>query len=135
MKPYAKYVFEQLPESKTRFILREHSGADIPNFPAVWKQKGHPHQGEKYIVFRETQDNHPRVQYSHSLSLEKNRMCTSFNFIYDFPMKARGDYGDDAVLIQFSEDQTVLTIWFFENMKNQGIPLLMQWKAGELELS
>jgi hypothetical protein len=79
MKPYAKYVFEKVPDMTTRYILREHSGADIPNFPAFWKQKGHPHEDEGYIVFRETQDTRPGWRFTHALSLEKNRMCYGLN--------------------------------------------------------
>jgi hypothetical protein len=135
MKPYARYVFEKLPDKKTRYILQKHSGANIPDFPAFWKQEGHPYQGEGYITFRETQNNHPKRQYSHSLSLEKNRMFTGFNFWDDFPGMAFGDYGKDAVLIRFSEDWNILTVWFFESMKHQSASLYNQWiSGGELVL-
>jgi hypothetical protein len=113
-------------------MLLEHSGADIPNFPAVWKQKGHPHQGEKYIVFREVQDTRPGKRFTHALSLEKNRMCTGFRFL--LKNTAYGDYGNDALLIEFSEDRTKLSIWFFEGKKDKAYFLFEKWMEGKMKL-
>jgi hypothetical protein len=133
MKSYAKYIFEKLPNMATRYILREHSGADIPDFPAFWKQKGHPHEGEGYIVFRETQDTRPGMRFTHALSLEQNRMCTGFRFLFNIHT-AYGDYGNDALLFEFSDDWTELTIWFFENKKEKSYFLFEKWMDGEMKL-
>jgi hypothetical protein len=132
MKPYAVYVFDKLPETATRYILKEHSGADIDAFPAIWRQKWHPHVGEKYIVFRETQDQRPGQQFTHSLSLEKNRMVTGLNFTPEFPQLSWGDYRNDAILVEFSVDWTELTLMFFKDMKNQAYSLFERGIAGEL---
>jgi hypothetical protein len=134
MKPYAKYIFEKVPAMNTRYILREHSGFDIPDFPAFWKQKGHLHEGEGYIVFRETQDTRPGMRFTHALSLEKNRMCTGFRFLIGNKAIAYGDYGDDALLIEFSDDWTKLTIWFFEGKKNKAYFLFEDWTDGKMKL-
>jgi len=134
IKPYAKFVFEKLPDAKTRYILREHSGADISGFPARWKQEGHPHKGEGYVTFRETQANCPKMRFAYSLSLERNRMFTSFNLYSNSPNKAKGDFGKDAVLIQLSEDWNSLSIWFFEGLKHYSLNLFDNWISGELEL-
>ena len=132
MKPYAIFVFEKLPEMATRYILREHSGAEIEAFPATWTQSWHSHVGEKYIVFRETQDHLRMQRYSHSLSLEKDRIVTGFNFTSEFPRLSWGDYQDDAILIEFNEDMTVLTLLFFRGMKKHSYSLFQRGIAGEI---
>ena len=132
MKPYAIFVFEKLPEMATRYILKEHSGAVIEAFPAIWKQKSHPYVGEKYIVFRETQEQRRGQRYTHSLSLENNRVVTGFNFTPEFPYLSWGDYLNDAILIEFNEDMTVLTLLFFKGMKKHSYSLFQKGIAGEL---
>ena len=132
MKPYALFIFKKVPEIATRYILQEHSGAEIEDFPAVWKAKWHPYVGEKYIVFRETQDLHRGQLYTHSLSLENNRLVTGFNFTPEFPYLSWGDYLKDAILIEFSEDMTVLTLLFFKGMKKHSYSLFQRGIAGEL---
>ncbi|MFP3091404.1 hypothetical protein LQZ21_13875 [Treponema sp. TIM-1] len=134
MKPYAKYIFKKLPNMATRYILREHSGNDIPNFPAFWKQKGHPHEGEGYIVFHETQNSRPRMRFTHALSLENNRMCTGFRFLFKIHT-AYGDYGNDAMLIDFSDDWIKLTVWFFKDKKETAYFLFEKWTDGKLVLA
>jgi hypothetical protein len=131
MKPYAKYIFEKLPEFATRYILTEHSGVDIYAFPAIWRQKHHPYLGERYIVFRETQDTRPGQRFTHALSLEGNRMVTGFTFVPEFPRIAWGDYANDAILIEFSDDWTVLTLYFFRGMKGQSRSLFERRISGE----
>jgi len=133
MKPDAKYVFEKIPEAATRFILRKHFGADIPNFPAVWKMKVHRYYGEKYIAFKLTDHTLPGQRFTHCFCLENNRMITFFYFKPQFPNKSWGDYGNDAILIDFNEDRTVLSLFFFKGMKNHSYSLFKQWAAGELE--
>jgi len=133
MKPYAVFTFEKLMDTPTRYILREHSGAEIDAFPAIWKQKCHPHVGEKYIVFRETHDHRLKQRYTHSLSLDKNRVVTGLNFIPEFPCLSWGDYLNDAILIEFSEDWTQLTLLFFKGMKNHAYFLFQKGTTGELE--
>ncbi len=132
MRPYAIYVFKRLPELATRYILTEHSGADIDNFPAVWRQKSHKYVGEKYIVFRESRVWHVRRRFTHSFSLEKNRMVTGFNFTQEFPRLSYGDYGNDAILIEFSNDWNELTILFFKDMKRQSYSIFERGIAGEI---
>jgi hypothetical protein len=114
MKPYAVYVFKKLPNLATRYILIEHSGAEIVDFPAEWICKSHPHVGEKYIIFRETRNLQMKQIFSHSLSLEKDRMVTGFNFTPQFPRLSYGNFGNDAILIEFSNDWNELTLLFFK---------------------
>jgi hypothetical protein len=134
VKPYARYVFEKLFKAGTRYILREHSGVNIPDFPAIWKSPSHPHKGEKYIAFRETQAQRPGQRFTHALSLENNRMCTGLNFSLDFPQKSYGDFSNDAILIEFYVNRTWLILWFFEGIKMQSETLYNQWISGRLEL-
>jgi len=133
MKPDAVFTFEQLRDTPTRYILREHTGAEIDAFPAVWKQECHPHVGERYVVFRETQDHHRKQRYTHSLSLDKNRVVTGLNFIPEFPCLSWGDYLNDAILIEFSEDWTQLILLFFKGMKKYSYLLFQRGIAGELD--
>jgi len=126
MKPYAIFEFKKLPNMVTRYILREHEGADIVGFPAVWKQRWHPHVGEKYIAFRETQGSRMQKRFTHALCLDKNRVVTGFNFTPEFPRLSWGDYRNDAILIEFSDDMTVLTLLFFKGMKEHAYSLFQR---------
>jgi len=132
MKPDAMYVFEKHPELKTYYILKYHYGIEIVDFPAIWTNKSHNHVGEKYIVFRKTMAQRPRQWFTYSLSLENNRMLTSFNFPLECQRLAWGDYRDYAILIEFSDDWTSLTLLFFKEMKNHARLLFESGLKGEL---
>jgi hypothetical protein len=132
MRPYSVYIFEKVPEFKTRYILTEHSGVEIADFPAVWIQKNHQYVGEKYIVFQPMNIFHARQRFTHALSLEKSRMVTGLKFTTEFPRLSWGDYGKDAILIEFSEDWNELTILFFEGLKPLSYSLFERAVAGEL---
>jgi hypothetical protein len=133
MKPDAKYIFEKIPEAATRYILRKHSGADIPNFPALWTMKTHRYYGEKYICFKNTDPTIPGQRFTHCLCLERDRMIVFFNFNSRFPSKARGSYANDAILIEYNKETTTLTLLFFINKSSQVCSLFNKWTAGELE--
>jgi hypothetical protein len=144
MKPEAIYVFEQTPEHRTRYKLIEHRGADIPDFPAQWKRG--PGAGGYYIGFRETVQNRAgHRQFTHTLELgaerviskdgkpkAKTKTCTGLNFTPEFPRRAFGDYGNDALLIDFSENWDRLTILFFKGQKAAAQSLFEKWTAGEM---
>jgi hypothetical protein len=130
----SKYCFEKIPETATRYILREHSGADIPTFPAVWK-KG-KNKGKSYIGYRPTQNNRPgHRQFSESISLENNRMFTGFNFDTVHNHKACGDFLTHGVLIEFSTDWKILTIYFIKDAKHEAAAYFEKWVNGELSLT
>jgi hypothetical protein len=137
MKPDAVYIFEQCPGAHTRYKLIEHSGADIPDFPATWVNncKGGK-AGEKYIGFRHTVNHkagHRRFEYT--LELDKARTVTGLNFAYDDnPYIAFGDYGADAVLVRlrFTCTKECITVMFFKGKKEAAQALFQSWAAGEL---
>ena len=132
MKTYAKFIFEKIPEAGTRFILREHSGADISNFPAVWKLKTHRYYGERYIVFKRTDPTILGQRFTHCFCIGDRRIAF-FSFKPQFPNKSWTVYGDDAILIDFNNDRTVLSLMFFKGMKDHAYSLFKQWTAGKLE--
>jgi len=133
MKPDATYIFEKLPDRETCYILREHFGIEIEEFPAVWKRKTHPYFGKKYVCFRETFDQYLKQWFTHSLSLENNRMLTSFNFQSKFPRRAWGDYRNYAILINFNEDWTKLTLLFFKEYGKDSHLIFLNGIAGKLD--
>jgi hypothetical protein len=133
MKPYAKYVFEKIPEAATRYILREPSGADIPDFPAIWTLKTHRYCGEKYIGFKPTDQSIPGQRFTHCLCLERNRMIVFFNFRPRFPNQSWGSYANDAILIKRNKKTAVLTLLFFKDMKDESYSLYKEWTAGNLD--
>jgi hypothetical protein len=135
MKPEAVYIFEKCPRSSTRYKLAGHRGTDIPNFPAQWVKNGKAGKaGEKYIGFRDTAvNNRPgHRQFSHTLELDKGRTVTGLNFSPEYPRQAYGDYGSDALLIEFSETGERLTILFFIGRKEAAQALFQSWTAGEI---
>jgi hypothetical protein len=134
MKPDSIYVFEQCLLAHTRYKMIEHSGADIPDFPAQWVNNGKAGKaGEKYIGFRETVNHKSgHRQFSHTLELDKGRTVTGLNFAPDNPRRAFGDYGMDALLICFSETWGRITIQFFTGKKEAAQTLFQSWTAGEI---
>ena len=147
MRPDAVYTFEKCPAAPTRFKLIEHTGADVPNFPAVWKVNSPGgKKGEQYVGFRDKVVQKPggrHWDYAIELWKEKyltesgkpatkTKQCTGFNFDPKFPGKSCGDYEGYGLLIKFSDDWRRLTIWFFEGMANQKQSLFQKWVAGEM---
>lgn len=51
MKPDALYEFRHI-ETSTRYILVNHTGEEVADFPATWKVG--KNKGKQYIVFRPT---------------------------------------------------------------------------------
>jgi len=135
MKPYAKFIFEKIPEASTRFILRKHSGADISDFLAVWKLRTHRYYGEKYIGFMFTKRPLSIHGFVPCLCLEGNRIIAYLRFLRQFPNKLWGDYGNDAILLDFDKEKTVLTILFFKDMKKHSHSLFRKWVDGELDVT
>jgi hypothetical protein len=133
MRPDSVYIFNQCQNAHTRYKLHEHRGIDIPNFPAQWAKncKGGK-AGEKYIGFRETVEHRPgHRQFRYTLERDSARVVTGFDFAPDFPRRAFGDYGGDALLIEFSDDTQRLTIMFFKGQKHAAQALFQSWVAGE----
>ncbi len=130
-KPDAIFIFQQSQSAHSRYLLHEHRGIDIPDFPAVYVRGNNA--GKKYIGFRATVQNKPgHRHFTHSLELDKARMVTGLNFTPEFPRKAYGDYKADGLLIEFSKDWKHLTMYFFQGMKCNAANLFQRWVAGEL---
>jgi hypothetical protein len=140
MKPYASYLFEKLRPDGVRFIMREHKGDNIPDFPPMWFPKYVPHSetGVKYTEIKVEKRHH---QIIHSL-LFGDDMYIDINSLLSFPCLYYGDFKEDAFLIQFREGylwhdflvEDWFNIWFFKNMKQQAEMLYYQWISGELIL-
>jgi hypothetical protein len=131
MKIFSKYLFDKMPDKATRYILTDHCGADIPDFPAQWKRG--ENTGKFYIGYRPTQNNKAgHRHFSETIELESNRMFTGFNFDTVHTHKAFGDYLTHAVLIEFSTDWKHLKIMFVENGKHEAQANFQKWVCGEL---
>ena len=139
MEQYAKYLFQRTMP-KGRFIMREHTGFSIPNFPATYfypkeLQSG---KGVKYIALKE-------IQYENQLTLSlwfKDFICSTLNFIPELPNLCYGNFKNDAMLIQFRDgtnwgstfERCWLHIWFFKEMEDYSANLYHRWISGELIL-
>jgi hypothetical protein len=64
--------------------------------------------------------------------LDHARTVSGINFAPDFPRQSFGDYGNDAILINFSENWERLTILFFKGQKAGAQTLFQRWIAGAL---
>ena len=136
MKPYARYLFES-PSPRWNHRLIEHTGNDVPDFPAVWLPPNAPQYaiGVKSINIKEIQDN---TQYTHAL-LKRDIMCAGINI--SNRSSGYGDFGDYALLAEIGKNSfngiryiSLLNIWFFKDMKQQSEILFDQWISGELVL-
>ena len=134
MRPDSIYVFEKCPAAHTRYKLIEHTGADVPNFPAVWlvNCKGGK-KGERYVGYRNkvTQKIGGR-HFDFALELDGGRIVTGLNFTPEFPGRSCGDFNGDGLLVEFSDSGNHLTVWFFEGMANQKQSLFQKWISGEI---
>jgi hypothetical protein len=137
MTPKAKFVFTRIEGTATRYALSEHTGIEIPRFPAVWTEG--PRAGQKYIGLRDTCDR--RIIYSCrkygdlTLELEKARMVTAFSLSERYPTKAYGDFAGGALLIEIPQDKSTITLYFYPGMKPMRQALFREWAAGKLDMS
>ena len=147
MKPNAKYEFLHNGTS-TRYVLQNHCGEFIKDFPATWKVG--TNKGKQYIVFRPTvtppKAGHRRFTHSFSLGTEtiiingkkktKDKVFTGVNFDTLTPYKTFGDSKNmgrnDAVLFEFSKDMEKLTIYFFFEQGNRANEIFDLWTAGKI---
>lgn len=133
-KPDAIYRFSQSEKAHSRYLLREHRGIDIPDFPAVYVRGSNA--GKKYIGFRATVQNKPNHRhYSHTIELANGKTVTGINFFHEHPRQSFGDYNDDGILIDLSDDGKTITMYFFRGMKEAAFHLFQKWTAGKLCLT
>ncbi|MDR2941209.1 MAG: hypothetical protein LBV17_01265 [Treponema sp.] len=143
MKLEAILKFEKFPDKKTRYVLFEHTGNYVHNFPSVYIDDKHPHKGEKYIILTEywgKQSCPITCVFTHMFSFaknrfEKNKECIGLNFFPDFPCKTYGVFMDDALLIQFSDDWNKITIYYFKDERSMAYTLFKEWISGKLEMA
>ena len=129
MKSDAKYTFKKTPYSIPRLIPYEHIGIDIPEFPPKWIE--------------------PNWEYSHSrmpikeppkyknVYLRNPSHPIFLKFIPEIPNFMFGFFKNDAILVKFERTRYEIfkiTIWFFQDMKQQVEMLYEQWISCQLEL-
>lgn len=125
------YRFGRSPTASTRYLLAEHRGADVSGFPAVYVRG--VNRGTAYVGFRETVNSRPgHRRFTHTIEGAGGRTFTGLNFSTENPRKAYGDYGNDALLVEFSENRETLTVLFFRGMKESARSLFQSWTAGRL---
>ena len=139
MKPIARYDFEKKEGTQTRYILKSHIGADIPDFPATYKAGG------QYIEFDKSRTpprkGHRYFTHGFYLGMRdgKHQKLTGVNFTQEYPTKT---YGDDkniglnnGLLFEFTDNGQKLTVYFFSEQAENAETLFEKWTAGELCLS
>ena len=142
MKPDAKYLFERTMPKGRRFIMREHTGVTIPDFPAIYFSQDEQHSGNglKYIIIEEPKNSY-KHKFIHTLLLGDN-MSIDINYLPAFPYFCYGDFREDALLVQFRDtmrgpttfEKAWLNIWFFKDKEQMSEMLYHQWLSGELIL-
>ncbi|GMO27580.1 MAG: hypothetical protein Ta2B_08260 [Termitinemataceae bacterium] len=152
LKAYSMYHFRQDTKAHTVYLQQDHRGGDIQNFPAVYTakpRKAAAAKGDKYIVYRPTVNIHPKhPELDNALSIKKEvdgkqkvAMFTGLHFGTTTPDKAWGDTandlmkGNDAVLVQFTDNRQVITIYLFKDMKDAVLDLFNKWVNGEICLT
>ena len=139
MKPDALYEFRHI-ETSTRYILVNHTGEEVADFPATWKVG--KNKGKQYIVFRPTvtppKAGHRYFKYSFSLGKigKSERLFTGVNFDTLTPFQTFGDSRNmgrnDAVLFDFSKDMENLKVYFFFEQGNKANDIFDMWTTGKL---
>jgi hypothetical protein len=141
MKADAKYRFEKSPTAKTAYLLTGKAGADIPAVLGEYVRGAN--KGRQFIYADKTQYQKPGgtdVEYSLyttnkeaiGTSGKKRRRISGFNLTPENPHRAFGDYGNDALLIEFSKDEKELELYFFKDMKTAAQTIFEKWIAGEV---
>ena len=128
----AIYYFSRISEYQTHYKQIDHRGRAIFEFPSIYKNG--KLKGEKYIIFRKTPDyyNYNNLQFSHALELAKNQIIARLIFMPEYPRQSYGAYKKYGLLVEFSEDFNLLTVWFFRGLQ-EAAPLLFQKRqAGEI---
>ena|SRR5574344_613449 len=158
MKPNAVYYFRHIDETSTRYVLENHTGEEIKDFPATWVRG--PNKGGQYIVYRETVDEKVRMEYPFSFSLgtqkvfDKNgkpvtnkqgKQVTKdkmFSGVVPTELYPNMLYGDDrniglndAVLFHFTNNKNRLAVYFFNGQAETAKTKWEQWTAGKTTLA
>jgi hypothetical protein len=142
MKADSIYSFQLSPTAKDAYLFMRKTGMDIPALLGVYVRTG------KEYVLADTTIYQKQVgrQWQNSLyTKNKDAMKASgakdkarisgYNLTPENPHRAFGDYGNDALLIEFSKDGKELTLYFFKDMKAAAKSLFEAWTAGTLPLT
>lgn len=146
MRPTSIYIFRQSENAKSAYILENQIGNPIENFPSVYVQG--KNSGKKYIIYdnhlqpyRKGQRNFAKNLFFHKVIDGKKEKVnlTGFNTSIEFPCKAYGDCKNpkglnlnDAVLIELSPDDKIITLYFFTGQGDNAQLLWERWTAGKL---
>lgn len=134
MKPYSKYIFEQSDTAKSAYLLKEIHGFVFPDFPATYKLGAR--KGLQYITFADPYNEKLKKKFDKCLYLDKKRYLTGLNFTQLDPVKSHGDNKNigfnDCLLVEFSADFKLLTLYFIKDMANQKQTVFDKWLAGEV---
>ena len=133
MKPYSKYVFEQSNTSKSSYILKEIHGFVFPDFPATYKRGDR--KGLQYITYADPKEE-LRDRYDKSLYYG-DKTLENLKFTELAPERSFGDNKknmgfNDCLLVEFSDNSKVLTLYFLKDMANQKKLMFDKWLNGEV---
>src|SRR5574344_946358 len=140
-RPVTKYTFTKSANNKSAYILSEHVGNDIKDFPAMYGNRGDK-KGEnkncgyiRYGVWRVPRNKNKR-QFDMCLELANSKCFTGVNINRESPCRTYGDDKNlklnDCVLIEFSKDMQTMTIYFYKDMADSQKDLYELWNIGKL---
>lgn len=115
MQAVARYDFVRKENAVTRYLLERHEGEEIPNFLAENKS------GEKFIEFLRNTQGSRFYEYGFYCGIVggKHKRLTGVNFTKKSKNRTYGDDRNigrsDALLFEFSEDMSNLSVWFIPN--------------------
>lgn len=147
MTPNAIYEFEKRTDARTVYMLMNHEGVEVPNFPTVYVRG--EYKGREYVTIRPPESEKQIARgFTDIISIkskpvagEKSRVVTFTGITTTLTEPHRG-YGDTrntdgnhAVLVRLSEDRKNIIIYIFFNQGNNSKQLLERWTANSLCLT
>ncbi len=132
MKAYSKYVFEQSDTSQSTYILKEIHGFELARFLSTIKETG-----QQNIRFGLPDEKRPQDKGFDKIVYGLGRI-TGIKFSTLAPGKTFGDTanptmkGNDCLLLEFSDNSKVLTVYVIKDMANQKKTVFEKWLNGDI---
>lgn len=137
MRPISKFIFSQLPAKQTHYLLTQHIGEPVKDFPNTGKTDIQADNG--YIILKRTEKITDSGQFYLVPTLMLDEV-TEFADIYSPAENPYKFYCDDlsiglydCVLVEFSNTREQLTLLFYKDMADFSTELYDRWLAENLE--
>ncbi len=129
MKAYSKYELFQNKDKPTRYVLKNVYGIDILQ-DVLDVYKTGLHAGKRHLGFAKSGSEKAAKKYEKSLLGKRN--ITGLTFGLKHPNKAWGDFGNDCILLEFSDNGQSMTLYFIKGHQNTQKGDIQEWLDGEL---